>query len=88
MKRDHDYVTMDDYKADMDETATQAANIIAGLREKLDRQSKEALHMLAAVVIASGGKVDVSISDLASDHEVTIQENPMIGGYTITAKRR
>lgn len=55
MKQDWDFVSLSDYRADMDELAESAAATVAEMR----RQRDEARMMLAAVVEAAGGHVEV-----------------------------
>ena len=55
MRRDWDYVTMQDYRHDMDEQT----QISVGVIEVLRRERDEARHMLALAVLASGGEISI-----------------------------
>lgn len=55
MRQGWDFVSFSDYRSDMDELANSAAATVAEMR----RQRDEARMMLAAVVEAAGGHVEV-----------------------------
>src|SRR5262245_21619009 len=55
MREDWDYVTMENYSADMAEHTARASGIIAELR----RRAETAERALAEVVLAAGGEVTV-----------------------------
>lgn len=55
MRRDWDFVTMQDYSADMAESAAQAVHIIAQLRQRVQQLER----VLAEAVLAAGGEIKV-----------------------------
>jgi hypothetical protein len=64
MSKDFDSVDFNDYKSDMDELGTQAAQVISALKQELDRERRDKDRLLATVVIAAGGRVEISSKHL------------------------
>lgn len=59
MKRDFDYVAMPDYAADTTDLSKQAANIISGLTQQLAETKRDNRRLLAAAILANGGRLEV-----------------------------
>lgn len=55
MRRDWDYVAMSDYQADMRQSAETALAAIEYTRKRADRAEK----LLAELVLAAGGRIEV-----------------------------
>ena len=85
MRRDFDYVTMDDYIRDMAESASHAAAIIDGTK----RQKRDAELRMIALALASGGTVFVPDSDLAAADQATVrlERDEARGGWKFIALR-
>lgn len=74
----------------IEELEATGAAAVQHMQEKLDFQKKEARRLLAAVVMATGGSVEVmrgSLTD-AYDAEVIVQDSPRFNGITVSAKRK
>jgi hypothetical protein len=65
MKKDFDYVDFKDYASDMDELVSQAARVVSALKQELDREKRDKARLLAAAVLAAGGKVEITY-----DHQI------------------
>lgn len=55
MKRDWDYVTIDDYQSDMRESSDRAVALV----EHMKRERDDARLLLCMVIIAAGGEVNI-----------------------------
>ena len=60
MRKNFDYVDFKDYQSDMDELGTNASNVIATLKQELDLAKRDKDRLLAAAVLAAGGKVEIT----------------------------
>jgi fibrillarin-like rRNA methylase len=87
MRRDFDYVAMDDYEADMEEQAKLASGIIS----KLKRECDDFRYRLWLVVNANGGSLSFHESDVLEnspqDCELEFSWAPASDLFTVTAKR-
>lgn len=64
MKRDYDFVTMDDYKKDTAELTQQASGIIAQLKQEMIQRDR----VIRALIKVAGGRVAVPLTYM---HETT-----------------
>lgn len=85
MRRDFDYVTMEDYSRDMAAHSSHAAGII----DELKRQKRDAERRMIAVVLAVGGAVSVSHADImdADRALVRIERDDANDKFILTATR-
>jgi hypothetical protein len=60
MRRDHDYVTMEDYCRDMKESSDRATSII----EYQAYENRQLRALISALIRGAGGMIEVSIGDL------------------------
>lgn len=63
MRKDFDYVLMDDYSKDMADLRVTAVNCI----DKLKLENERLQELLQRVIIAAGGEVRVSVPSMESD---------------------
>lgn len=91
MRKDWDYVTLDDYRRDMAESSERASSIIAQLRERAEKAEK----MLAEAIYAAGGKVTIGDHVLCDPHrrlEIGVMRDEcnrtLIVTSTLTAEER
>jgi len=82
MRRDFDYVTMDDYARDMQEQSDAAASAL----EIIKRERDETRRLLAEVVLAAGGKVSVP-DRRRQDTELLIARDEANMARTIVARK-
>ena len=85
MRENFDYVKFDTYSHDMAELSDRAAEIIKGLRKQTD----EAKRLIAMLIIAGGGKINVPVEwsyDPTRDFTTEITINPVTREYVYQAK--
>ena len=85
MRENHDYVTMDTYSADMAELSGTASGVIKDLR----RQTDEAKRLVAMLIIAAGGKINLPQEwayDPTRDFTTEIEINPATREYVYRAR--
>lgn len=82
--------TLEQAERDYDRALSEGARAVQMMDEKLRQQEVEARRALAAVVLACGGKVEVSHLDLILSAEATLikEANPETGGITIRVNQR
>ncbi len=68
MRENFDYVTMENYSADMAENTQRAIGIIAGLK----RRAEDAERLIAHLVLAAGGKIEIHDQQLYSLEQVDL----------------
>lgn len=84
MRENWDYVTMDAYSADMAELSGTAAAAI----EKLTKENTDARRLIAMLVIAAGGKINLPQEwyfDPRRDITTIFETNPVTQEYVIRA---
>ena len=87
MHENWDFVSMKTYSADMAESTDRAVAIITQLRKEVD----QAKRTLAEVVLAAGGRVEVSsynLCDPRRDTELTIWRNDADMTIMFTSNKR
>lgn len=79
--------TLADAERDYDDALSRGAEAVQIMDKKLRKQKDDFLRTLAAVVLASGGKVEVPrhVLDEAYDPVVTIMDTPETGGFAVIA---
>lgn len=85
MGQNFDFVTMDDYRSDMQESASHAAAVIYEMK----RGKREAERALIAAVLAAGGKITVHSGHLddAATATLTMERNEYDDTLILTARR-
>lgn len=61
MRQDFDFVTMDNYRANMAENTERAVAVI----EEMKRKKRDVERVLVAAVLSNGGRLVIHESDLA-----------------------
>lgn len=82
--------TLEQAERNYDRALSDGATAVSIMQEKLTRQDKESKRLLAAVVLAAGGRVEIMNRSLldAFDATLIIEDSPQFGGITVTAKRK
>ena len=96
MRKDFDYVTMEDYSRDTAELATQAGNALRAQRGELEAKERERVRLernakkiIAELVIAAGGELTIPMPNFYSDNfELEIWRNEAMNEIRYRAKRR
>jgi len=69
MRENFDYVTMDTYSADMAESTQRALSVI----ESLKRRTEAAENLVAMLVLAAGGKIEIHDYDLYDQKPIHLE---------------
>lgn len=82
--------TLAQAERDYDRALADGAAAVSVMQEKLQRQTREANHLLAAAVLSMGGRVEIMNRALLDgfDAVLTIEDNPQIGGITVVVTRK
>lgn len=83
-QKDFDFVTIDNYCADMDDLGQTAARAVELLKRKNDQQRL----LIAALVKAAGGRIEVYQGDLQRIHELELIEEYSERDMTHTFRTR
>lgn len=74
MRKDFDYVDLKDYESDMNELGEQASNVIAALKQGLDQERRDKNRLIATIVLAAGGRLEIATQHLIDAYDAEIRQ--------------
>ena len=86
MRRDFDFVTMEDYQSDMKESADHAVRAISFVRQQSEQHKRLAME----AIIAAGGSVKIDAYDLHRpdpSYKTEFWRNEADGTITVKVER-
>lgn len=81
-------LTRDQLEALLDDTLARSAQAVSELVEKMERQQTDTRLVMAAILLACGGKVTVTQRHMimAYDMQLIVEDNPAEHGHTFKVR--